>query len=350
MNQPPPATSRSHEFQFPASALAVSVAPTLVAFSALVIGLHLLNSLDWLPAPESVEGTDRVVMSRRAEMARSPSAAEVLIIGDSSSAIGVEAPLLGELLPGRPEVLNQGMFMGIGMDIYGQAAGEFVRHHPDQVRLVLLVVTAQQLQNTDMSSFHQRLWRDLLTRKEVPRETTRLREALAVNSTRERLINPLLPMTTHGHAGLFYGHTHHVRNWMAAHGGSMVEDGVYNPTGPVALPEFQITEAVHAESLALRSEVPSSVRLAVAITPLPESHLPRGYETRRDDLLRRLNTSLQADFLLTNLPARLPNGYFSSPFHLNLRGADHFTRLLAAELEKLPVWNTNGVGLQHNAE
>lgn len=350
MNQSPPATSRSHEFQFPASALAVSIAPTLVAFSALVIMLHLLNWLDWLPAPQPVEGTDRVVMSRRVEMARSPSAAEVLIIGDSSSAIGVEAPLLGELLPGRPEVLNQGMFMGIGMDIYGQAAGEFVRHHPDQVRLVLLVVTAQQLQNTAMSHFHQRLWRDLLTATEVPRETTRLRETLAADSTRERLINPLLPMTTYGHAGLFYGHTHHVRDWMATHGGSMVEDGVYNPTGLVALPEFQITEAVHAEAVALRSELPALVKLAVAITPLPESHLPAGQESRRDDLLRRLNTSLQADFLLTNLPVRLPNGFFSSPFHLNPRGADHFTRLLAAELGKLPVWDTNSMGLHHNAE
>jgi hypothetical protein len=46
-----------------------------------------------------------------------------------------------------------------------------------------------------------------------------------------------------------------------------------------------------------------------------------------------------ADVLLTNLPARLPNGYFGSPFHLNPDGARHFTEELARELTRLPVWN-----------
>jgi hypothetical protein len=350
MNQPPTDASRSHEFQFPASALAVLVAPTLVAFSTLVIALHLLNGLDWLPAPQFVESPEHILIRERARMTRTEHPAEVVIIGDSSSAIGVVAPRLGELLPGRLEVLNQGLFMGVGMDLYGQAAGEFIRHQPGRVRLVLLVVTVQKLQNTDMSPLHEQLWRDLLTPPMTSREAAAAELVLALPAARERLLNRVLPVATYGQAGWFYGFTHHLRTQFAAHNGTMVEDGSYNPTGRVALPEFQITEAVHAESLALRSEVPASVKLAVAITPLPESHLPRGHETRRDDLLQRLNTSLLADFLLTNLPVRLPNGYFSSPFHLNPRGANHFTRLLAAELGKLPVWDTNKTGVRHNEE
>lgn len=342
MNQPPPDTNRSHEFQFPASALAATVAPTVIAFSALVIVLHFLNWLDWLPAPVVAEGAEQIIVKQRFATIYSPSTAEVLIIGDSSSAIGVEAILLGRLLPSRPEVLNLGMFMGVGLDIYGEVAGAFIRQHPGQVKLVLLVVTAQKLQNTDVSVPHEKLWRDLLADVPDADQALTTQRMLALDATRQRLINLLLPMTTYGHAGLFYGHTHHLRKWLVAHGGSTVEEGVYNPPGPIALPEFQITAAVHAESVALRSEIPASVKLAVAITPLPESHLPRGHETRRNDLLRRLNTSLQADFLLTNLPARLPNGYFGSPFHLNPRGADHFTRLLAAELAELDPWSSEG--------
>ena len=338
MNEPPSAETRSHEFQFAGAALVPVFGPTLAGFVGVVALLHLLNLLNWLPPHAPVESPDEVLMRRRFEMTRAPSAAEVVIIGDSSSAIDVEAPLLGELLPGKPEVLNQGMYMGIGMDIYGEAAGEFIRHHPGQVKLVVLLITAEQLQNATMNPLHQRLWRGQMGALDSDAATGQWQRWLGLEAARDRLATRLAPFAFHGHASLYFGHPLHLRQHMRAHGGSTVDQGMYNPAAAAGPPNFRITDEVRREAELLRAAIPSEVKLAVGIAPLPDSDVPAAFRIRRDELLRELNESLRADFLLTGLPARLPNGFAANPFHLNPRGAAHFTRLLAAELAKLPVW------------
>src|SRR5690606_15991184 len=129
MTKPSPAIAvPSHDFQFTGRELATLPLSTLLGLVAIVALTHVLNLAGWLPAPARVEEAERVIVRHRFEMLRRPSAAEVVIIGDSTSAINIQAPSLGRQLPGRPEVLNQGMFMGLELGIYGDAAGDFIRH------------------------------------------------------------------------------------------------------------------------------------------------------------------------------------------------------------------------------
>ena len=57
--------------------------------------------------------------------------------------------------------------------------------------------------------------------------------------------------------------------------------------------------------------------------------------SRREALLRQWNTWLDADVILTNLPATLPDVFFSPGAHLNQAGQMVYTRLLAKELAPL---------------
>lgn len=79
-------------------------------------------------------------------------------------------------------------------------------------------------------------------------------------------------------------------------------------------------------------------------SPSPVSHVPASFRSRRDELPRELKDSLQADHLPTNRAVRLPNSFFASPLHLNRNGAEHLSRLLAAELARLDVWESNAAG------
>ncbi len=337
----PPANSDSHEFEFRGHELIRLLAPTLTGFAVMIVLLQSLNHLAWLPEAAPVASSDEVLMRRRLEMTQAESPAQVLVIGDSSSSIDVEAPLLGGLLPGAPEVLNQGMFMGIGMDIYGEAAGEFIRRHPGQVKLVLLLMTAEQLQNAYMSPVHQRLWREGLAGGAQTAGRSTWRDWIALGPARDRLAGHLVPFVLHGHASLFYAHPLHLRRYLQEHGGSTVETGIYNPASAAGATVYRVTDQVLREAALLRLQIPSDVRLVAGITPLPDSVIPASFRVRRDELLQELNRALRADQLLTNLPVRLPNGFFASPFHLNPRGAEHFTRALADELSKLPVWDSD---------
>ncbi|MBI1177547.1 hypothetical protein GC207_08925 [bacterium] len=341
MNSRPSTPATSHELQFKAGELVRVFAPTLLGVAAIVLLLHFLSLAGWLPVAAPVESPDEVLMRRRYDMSRAPSDANVIIIGDSTSGIDVQAALLTRLLPDGNEVLNQGMFMGIGMDIYGDAAGEFIKHHPGQVKLVVLLVTPQELQNANMSPPHQRLWHNLLAGRSIGSEATPMQEWLALDIAKDRIAGHLVPMTLYGNASLFYGHAYHLRGYLPKHNGSMVEYGSYNPLNKSRDSHYVITDAVKLEAAELRARIPAGPKLAVGITPLPDSQIAASFKDRRDQLLREFSQSVHADYLLTNLPVRLPNGYFASVYHLNPSGAEHFTRVLAGELSRLPILSSN---------
>ncbi len=66
--------------------------------------------------------------------------------------------------------------------------------------------------------------------------------------------------------------------------------------------------------------LPPGAKLAVGITPVPEGHADSSYISKHRELLVEWNTWLQADVMLTDLPARLPDGLFASRTHLNGAG------------------------------
>ena len=93
-----------------------------------------------------------------------------------------------------------------------------------------------------------------------------------------------------------------------------------------------------AQALRVRELIPTNVTLAYAVMPAPESYATADSAEQRRRVMVTLNSKLQADHLLIGLPTTMPDGYFSDLVHLNLRGQEHFTRLLAVELSRLPVW------------
>jgi hypothetical protein len=117
------------------------------------------------------------------------------------------------------------------------------------------------------------------------------------------------------------------------HQGSRYDVGFYNPSPGPRPTNWVIHPKYFEESLKIRDTLGDDAVLYLGLAPLPESSVGSGFATARDQMLIRLNEYLGADILFTNLPPTLPNGFCANEVHLNQRGAEHFTRLLAAELE-----------------
>lgn len=126
MNQPPNIPSPRHEFRYSGADLVRVRLPSLAGFAAIVLLLHAFNNLSWLLDPILVEGTERALIQRRMLMAKSVDPAAILIVGDSSSAISAQATLLSDLLPSRPAVLNQELFMFFSIATYADATTQFI--------------------------------------------------------------------------------------------------------------------------------------------------------------------------------------------------------------------------------
>src|ERR1043165_5713658 len=98
---------RSHTVEFGSKDLLRLVGGPLVAVVLFALVLHAGARLGLLPAPRPTLDADRTVIIHQAEASRVRSDAEVLLLGDSSCLMDVDARRLGAALGHR--VLNLGL-------------------------------------------------------------------------------------------------------------------------------------------------------------------------------------------------------------------------------------------------
>jgi len=345
MNEPRSETARSHEFHFTAPGAAALGVPTLIAFVVLVAGLHLLHELGWLPAPAPVLTGDEFVMRNRHEAALSNDPAELLIIGDSSAAMGVDAQALSVHLPGHPPAYNLGLFLGLPMEVYAEAAQKFIEHHPGQVRAVVLLTTFSRLADARPSEPSLEHWRRIWSGGAGGAETETFSEGwLSSGRLHDDVVARLLPFGMHGERGVFYGSIVHARQFASARRGAMQAREVYNRQTSAEKIRWVMDPAALDQARRARGILSSKVMLIYGIMPLPETYATSDSKLRRAEMMRALNAELGADHLLDKLPVTFPDGLFSDLVHLNLDGQRVFTRRLAAELAGLSIGRTNAGG------
>jgi hypothetical protein len=311
-----------------------STSPPLLGLAVLATLLHIASWWRILPPLRLSANPDQTLLSTKAELSRSPFPADIVLIGDSSCAADVDAPQLGKLLPGEPKVLNLGLIIGLGLDIYGEALSDFLTRspNPNQARLIVLLVTPQLLSNEDLNQPYREWWhrlrrRDWQTLSDPPHSL--IDAAAGVPLVRTHILPWLLHVPLTGKGAGFYGFSTDFESYLRAHQGSMVDPGLYLPPRQPAAREYFLAPALEAPSRRLHQVIPRNSKLAVALTPLPRSLVQPGYSTRRDALLNEWNAWLGADYVLTNLPAQLPDHLFATGGHLNQLGQRQFTTLLA---------------------
>jgi hypothetical protein len=153
----------------------------------------------------------------------------------------------------------------------------------------------------------------------------------------ERVLGHVLRTPLQGAAGCFIGGALHARDLLHRSDGSHVFLGMFNQSPYAPRMDFELSPALESRARRFRAALPRGVKLAAGLTPMPETYLVPEFDERRLARLQRLNEWLEADYLLTNLPARLPQGLFADPHHLNPNGQQRFTTRLARELSQLPV-------------
>lgn len=342
MNQPPE-SDRSHEFQFGGRALARLLAPTLAGIGALVAILQLFNVAGWLPPRKPALTGDEFVMRNRMEIALSRDPAEVLIIGDSSSVMGVDAAELQLMLPGKPPVYNLGLFLGLPMEAYAEAAQKFIGHHPGQVRMVILLTTFARLADADPANPSLAYWRSVWERDqgEPAPDRAGMDKLLLITRLQESVLTRVVPFERHGQMGVFYGGIVQARHFVAQHRGAAFSQGVYNRQGSTEQVRWRLDPGIFAQARQVRELIPEDIRLGFGIMAMPETYAGPDADVHRREMMREVNVALGAEVLLETTPATLPDAMFADLVHLNRRGQEHFTRLLAAELAKLPVWDSD---------
>ncbi len=274
----------------------------------------------------SVEDT---VTGGQYQRANTIAKADVLIIGDSSCLMGADAKQLSHLLGKR--VTSLCSMADVGAAGFAELYRRYTARHGAPTTVIVGANPAVlHYGGAHLQTLGYEAW---VLHPHGFHSLGRLRRT-AYN----KVLHPVFPPALPGTYGKDYGFPDLLLKELNSHQGSLREPNQYTPPKAPQHHEFvlsdDVAQRVTVFGEALRAAPPQ--RLLVWITPVPEALAPGGHNASRDAVaqayLGHLNTP-QAKLL--PMAPYLPDDLFANPSHLNARGQDHATRLLADALQKM---------------
>lgn len=321
---------KSHYCEFSAQDLARLIAWPLATVAIFAAAMHLAAIAGWLPAPRPTLDLDRTILTHQVEASRARSDARIILLGDSSCLMNVDAIDLSVRI-GQP-VLNLGTLSYLDLDAFAELLRQFAAANPGRLRTVVLLQHPEALRRPAPQTYHTNLLRHLLDGRDFgPRQTAhgRLLSWLGLEIYQNRLLARLLPTPLPGAFRQTYGFSADLERHLTAHRGSLRDPDVQPIRGSA---EYRLASALERASRDFRTAMPPGVKLLVGITPVPRKFAGRSYPLTRDAMLSSWGQWLQADATLTNLPVVLDDARFVKTTHLNDAGVREFTEALARAL------------------
>ena len=336
---------RSHTYDFTGRDMGWIVGLPLLPVVIFAVLMHAGASLRLLPKPRPTLDVDRTVIVHQADASGSRSDGRILLIGDSSCLIDVNAAQLTAHL-GKP-VLNLGTLSFLDLNDYATLVRRSVAANPERLQAIVLLMHPEALRRTPGGTYHAGFLRAYLNGEDYVYSASvrdRVSHYLGLEVLRSRVMARLLPTPLPGcptsspcsssprcyrHR---YGFSSELEAFLERNRGSAVELDQKKFEGRA---EYWLTGQLETQSRAFRSVVPRGAKLIVGITPVPEGHAQRDYSTTRDAIIKQWSEWLGAEVVLSDLPATMPDDLFAKTTHLNERGAQVYTGLLAAKLSSL---------------
>jgi hypothetical protein len=322
---------RSHNYDFQIRDVFQIIGPTLIPVALFAVLMHLGARLHLLPKPRPILDVDRTILTHKIEASQSRSDAEIVLIGDSSCLMDIDARRLTQEL-GKP-VLNLGTLSYLGLESQAALLHEFLSRNESRVKAVVLLMHPEALRLVSPGPYHTRFLESQMSGEDffLP---TRLRDYvshfLGFEIFRGRLLARIIPAPLGGPFGRRYGFSSDLEKYLTEHRGSALEPDRQKLTGSA---EYRLAPQFQNASRTFRSAVPSNIKLLVGITPVPERFAGRHYPQTREQLLIQWQSWLHSDALLTNLPPTLPDLFFAKTTHLSEAGVRIYTSDLAHKLQ-----------------
>jgi hypothetical protein len=274
---------------------------------------------------------DHTILIHQAATTQTPHDARVVLIGDSSCLMDVDALRLSQELNQR--VLNLGTLSYLGLEDYARMLRRYSAVNPGQVRAVVLLLHPEFLRRNGPEAHHRQLLDEFYAGADhCDTHGFRGRSScwLGLEIFRGRLLSRAIPTPLPDAFGK-YGFTADLSRYLDEHNGSAVDPRTFDWAPRHGNAEYRLSLRLQNESATFKAALPTGVKLVVGITPAPESFILPGYPDRYAQMLRGWNEWMKAD--MAQLPPTMPDRLFASTTHLSESGRRAFTRILAHSIE-----------------
>lgn len=294
----------------------------------LAFTLLTISDTNFFPAPKPILDTDRTILIHQAEASRTASSADIILIGDSSCLMDVNARQLSELTGKR--VLNLGTLSHVELNAHAYLLRAGLDSNATQTIVVLMHPESLRLA-ARAAYFSGVIYSYFKGTSFSPNQSVLLR-TLGIYEVRDRVLPRALPIPLAGEYGQYYGFNQNLWNHLTQNNGSALDPHTYPATTPAGNPEYRLAAQLESASKDFSSRLPPNTRLIVGITPSPSDYVYRNHSENCRAMLATWSQWLNAEVTLTNLPFILPPTHFATTTHLNALGVSEYTRLLAEQL------------------
>jgi hypothetical protein len=318
---------KSHHYDYDVADIARLTAGPLVVALLFVIAVHAAAWLKIFPVPRPTLDVDRTILIHQAGTARRENPAQILLMGDSSCLMDVNARQLTREL-GVP-ALNLGTLSFLSLDEYGALLRHYVAANPDRLRAVVLLMNPEALRRVGPEDYYVSVLNSFWADQDFCHAATfddRLACWLGVEIVRGRIMARALPIALGGAFGRDYGFSRDLEAFMDDENGSVIDPVREKPRGRA---EFRLAPTLKLASRNFKASAPRGTKLLVGITPIPRIVGGSNYNEVRETMLKQWAGWLEADGVLGNLPAVLPEEDFARPAHLDGAAVPNYTRRVA---------------------
>jgi len=323
----------SHEYNIDKPALLRMAGSVLGGMAIWTLLLHTLGLAGILPSPRPVTDVDSTILIHQADAARNLQGNALVLLGDSSCLMDVDASQLTEQL--RISCLNLGTLSYLDLDAAGQLLRLQATPPEEAPQHVVLLMHPEALRRAMAEEWMQRFLSDYLDGRLRPVTSAwlgRLQSWTGLATWKACVLDRFVSAPLSGAFGRQYGFCRQLEDYMKAHRGSALDPRADPFAGSR---EYQLAASLEAKSRMFASTVPTGTVLSVGITPIPGGFAPEGYAATHDEMLQTWASWLGATHALRDLPESMPDRLFATATHLNKEGVDHYTRMLAQVLEGL---------------
>lgn len=303
-----------------------------LAFILMTALVHILLTDAGGHPPITTYPIENVILSGQIERARTIKNADLLIIGDSSALMGIDAVMLGRILSGK-RVESLASIGLVGPRGYAKFLNIYRQSHGGTLPVVVVLMHPSTL-TLNERDFKKNNFEKPFLDKTIPLLSARgIRDNIFYNGIKKILIFPLP-----GSYGRYYGFENKLRKSLLLHNGSLVDPNVFQPGDSTNCYKYLLSDAMKKRMPALRKELkrPKTGAVYWGITPMPKSHGCEETSKQVEAIAASVEALMgQPAGNTLKLPDFLNDDLFANGTHLNEEGRNVYTKTLAKALMNL---------------
>lgn len=324
---------RSHTYKLPNRDIWTIIGLPIGGVLLLGMMIRLIVFLPFVPNPRPTLDVDRTVIVQQIDASNRTDQADILLIGDSSCLMNVDAALLSEISGKR--ATNLGTLSFLDIHTFSRLLRNYLANQTKEPPTIIFLTHPDFVRKRSSSQAHIETFDYYSNQKDHAYgylASWDPRRLLGTHIVDGRFISRI-PIALSGRFAHFYGFTTELMEFMDLHNGSAIDPRILEADSLTGSTDYRVAKFHVRQAPDLISAVPPSTKFYLGLTPMPESFPDEEFAVEYDRLLQEWSAVFTNSISLSKLPPTLDDSAFATKTHLTGKAAMEYTQILFEQIK-----------------